>query len=69
MKLLFDHNLSPRLVQRLADLCPDSTHVYTIDVDFDAYLMAFYGETKALLGDDISTLEKELKELEQSLSL
>ena len=27
MKLLFDENLSPRLVSRLADLFPDSTHV------------------------------------------
>lgn len=26
MKLLFDHNLSPRLVNRLADLFPDSAH-------------------------------------------
>ncbi len=25
--LLFDHNLSPRLLNRLADLYPDSTHV------------------------------------------
>ncbi len=33
MKLLFDHNLSPRLVQRLADLFPESTHVYTIGLD------------------------------------
>ncbi len=27
MKLLFDHNMSPRLVQRLADLFPDASHV------------------------------------------
>lgn len=27
MKLLFDHNLSPRLVRALADLYPDSEHV------------------------------------------
>ncbi len=27
MKLLFDHNLSPRLVNRLADILPDSNHV------------------------------------------
>ncbi len=27
MKLLFDENLSPKLVQRLADLFPDSVHV------------------------------------------
>ena len=33
MKLLFDHNLSPRLVKRLADLYPDSTHVYLIGMD------------------------------------
>ncbi|WP_169222276.1 DUF5615 family PIN-like protein [Brasilonema sp. UFV-L1] len=28
MKLLFDHNLSPRLVVHLADVYPDSNHVY-----------------------------------------
>ncbi|MCT7996324.1 DUF5615 family PIN-like protein [Laspinema olomoucense] len=33
MKLLFDHNLSPRLVQRLADVFPESTHVYSIGLD------------------------------------
>ena len=33
MKLLFDQNLSPRLVHRLADLYPDSTHVYLIGLD------------------------------------
>jgi predicted nuclease of predicted toxin-antitoxin system len=27
MKLLFDQNLSPRLVERLTDIFPDSTHV------------------------------------------
>jgi predicted nuclease of predicted toxin-antitoxin system len=27
MKLLFDHNLSPRLVARLFDLFPDASHV------------------------------------------
>ncbi len=27
MKLLFDHNLSTRLVNRLADIFPDSNHV------------------------------------------
>lgn len=30
MKLLFDQNLSPRLVNRLADLYPDSQHVSLI---------------------------------------
>jgi len=33
MKLLFDHNLSPRLVKQLADLYADSTHVYLIGLD------------------------------------
>ena len=33
MKLLFDHNLSPRLVARLLDLYPDSTHVYLVGLD------------------------------------
>ncbi|HKP35868.1 MAG TPA: DUF5615 family PIN-like protein [Pyrinomonadaceae bacterium] len=33
MKLLFDQNLSPKLVARLADLYPESTHVYKIGID------------------------------------
>jgi predicted nuclease of predicted toxin-antitoxin system len=33
VKLLFDQNLSPGLVKRLADLYPDSTHVYHIGID------------------------------------
>lgn len=33
MKLLFDQNLSPRLVNRLADLHPDSQHVFFIGLD------------------------------------
>jgi predicted nuclease of predicted toxin-antitoxin system len=33
MKLLFDQNLSPRLVTRLADLFPDSDHVYLLGLD------------------------------------
>jgi predicted nuclease of predicted toxin-antitoxin system len=33
MKLLFDHNLSPRLVTRLADLCPKSSHLSLIGLD------------------------------------
>lgn len=33
MKLLFDQNLSPRLVNRLADLYPDSQHVSFIGLD------------------------------------
>ena len=30
MKLLFDHNLPPRLAQSLADLFPESRHVYPL---------------------------------------
>jgi predicted nuclease of predicted toxin-antitoxin system len=33
MKLLFDHNLSPRLVARLADLFPDASHVALAGLD------------------------------------
>ena len=30
MRLLFDHNLSPKLAERLSDLFPDSAHVYNL---------------------------------------
>lgn len=33
MKLLFDHNLSPRLVSRLADLYPESNHLFNLNLD------------------------------------
>ena len=33
MKLLFDHNLSPKLVNRLGDLFPNSNHVYYLNLD------------------------------------
>jgi predicted nuclease of predicted toxin-antitoxin system len=33
VKLLFDHHLSPRLVATLADLYPDSSHVYLLGLD------------------------------------
>lgn len=33
MKLLFDHNLSPRLVKILADLYPNSNHLYLMGLD------------------------------------
>ena len=36
MKLLFDHNLSPRLVNRLADLYPDSNHLFNLNLDTTA---------------------------------
>jgi len=34
LKLLFDANLSPKLVARLADLFPDSTHVFHTDLEW-----------------------------------
>ena len=33
VKLLFDHNLPPRLVRSLADLFPESRHVYALGLD------------------------------------
>lgn len=33
MKLLFDQNLSPNLVNRLADLFPGSDHVFALGLD------------------------------------
>ena len=30
MKLLYDHNLSPKLVRRLADLFPNSDHLFPL---------------------------------------
>lgn len=33
MKLLFDHNLSPKLVILLADLYPESSHVALLELD------------------------------------
>jgi predicted nuclease of predicted toxin-antitoxin system len=33
VKLLFDHNLSPALINRLQDLYPDSEHVYRLHLD------------------------------------
>jgi predicted nuclease of predicted toxin-antitoxin system len=33
MRLLFDQQLSPRLVERLADLFPNSSHVWNLGMD------------------------------------
>ena len=33
MKLLFDQNLSPRLVNRLVDIYPNSNHLYNLSLD------------------------------------
>jgi len=46
MKLLFDQNLSPRLVTKLADHYPGSSHVIThaLDLAFDEAVWAFARE-------------------------
>jgi predicted nuclease of predicted toxin-antitoxin system len=46
MKLLFDQNLSPRLVEMLADCYPASTHVlpHTLDCASDEVVWAFARE-------------------------
>ena len=33
MKLLFDYNLSPRLVNRFSDLYPNSNHLFDLQLD------------------------------------
>jgi predicted nuclease of predicted toxin-antitoxin system len=33
MKLLFDHNISPRLVERLKDVYPNASHVSLLGLD------------------------------------
>ncbi|HLH26925.1 MAG TPA: DUF5615 family PIN-like protein [Chloroflexota bacterium] len=33
MKLLFDHNISPRILGRLADVFPDATHVALVGLE------------------------------------
>jgi predicted nuclease of predicted toxin-antitoxin system len=37
MKLLFDQNLAPRLVQRLVDLFPESAHVASVGLSSAQY--------------------------------
>lgn len=41
MKLLFDHNLSPKLVARLANHYPDSDHVALVGLDQAADLVVW----------------------------
>lgn len=61
MKLLFDHNLSPQLVLRLADLYPDSAHVFTLGLDrsSDAQVWSFAREN----GYTIVTQDADYNEL------
>ncbi len=45
MKLLFDHNLSPRLASRLVDIFPESVHVRDIGMEkaSDSEIWAYAG--------------------------
>ena len=47
MKLLFDHNLSPRLVNRLAELYPDSNHLFNLNLDTAEELL--FGNTHGIM--------------------
>lgn len=41
MKLLFDHNLSPRLVDLLADIYPNSNHLYLMRLDQESDMIVW----------------------------
>lgn len=64
MKLLFDHNLSPRLVRRLSDIFPDSSHVsfHAMDAVDDTVVWKFAKDNDFVLVtkdsdfSDLSTL-------------
>jgi predicted nuclease of predicted toxin-antitoxin system len=51
MKLLFDQNLSPKLVAKLGDLFPGSDHVYALGLDAanDREIRAFAGENEFIV--------------------
>ena len=55
MKLLFDHNLSPRLVSVLSDLFPGSEHVFRLgmaEADDQAILMYAQANDFAIVSKD-----------------
>lgn len=61
MKLLFDHNLSHKLVARLSDLYPDSTHTKFLGFERAADLeLWFYARTHELT---IVTKDEDYSEL------
>jgi predicted nuclease of predicted toxin-antitoxin system len=67
MKLLLDENLSRRLVRRIADLFPDSTHLSTVGLlqapDIDVWT---YAKTN---GFSIVTADADFYELATTLGL
>lgn len=61
MKLLFDHNLSPRLVQSLADIYPESLHVSSVGLDKEADLFVWsYAQAN---GFDIVSKDSDFNDL------
>ena len=61
MRLLFDQNLSPQLVNRLADLYPSSQHVSFIGLDRadDHALWKYANQNDFTIYPSFITLEKE----------
>ena len=58
MRLLLDHNLSPRLVDRLADVYPGSSHVFRVGLDRALDLDVWQEEIVAFGSDpDLGVLE------------
>ncbi len=51
MRLLFDQNLAPNLVQKLADVFPGSTHVFLIGLDCedDRIVRKYAGENNFVI--------------------
>lgn len=64
MKLLFDQNLSPRLVDLLSDLYPNSAHVSLVELDraLDVALWNYASEN----GYTIVTKDADFDELSQA---
>jgi predicted nuclease of predicted toxin-antitoxin system len=61
MKLLFDHNLSPRLVSLLADLYPNSNHLYLMELDRESDHLVW--ETAKIQDYIIVTKDSDFNEL------
>ncbi|MEA5617575.1 DUF5615 family PIN-like protein [Cronbergia sp. UHCC 0137] len=80
MKLLFDHNLSPNLVNYWADLYPNSNHLYLMQLDQEsdytvweiAKIQGYAMITKQIIQEKLESLTPEelnqVYELIQNLS-
>jgi predicted nuclease of predicted toxin-antitoxin system len=61
MKFLFDHNLSPRLVERLADVFPQSLHVSSLGLEKESDRIVWtYAQSNAF---EIITKDSDFNEL------